>query len=459
MKIAPSPRHILLVSSLSDPAGSLIHEEVRRLLQEKTDIAERYTHLQVQERLIYLDGSSFLTDADLILFLSRHASVNPQPVLTVHVTGNYGEAVYGGEPNTLTPAATSLMHALMNNLAKYAPAGYSVSYEATHHGPTNLSKPSCFIEVGSTEIEWHDRGAATAVAQAVLNAVPGDVIHLAGFGGTHYAKRQTEITLTTRGAFGHIMPTRDLGLLTQELFDSIIRCTGAESVYIDKKAVSRDELEKIHRFAGKAELPVIGQTDLQQIGSLCFDHYKKILRKSKEISLDSHIHIHKLIELENPEILSVPSDLIEMALKIDSEHLFSDLDQLPIVHISSNGVACQPQFIGNDTNRLFLQKQIIRSCITILSTYYKNRMTFSDSIDTYLKNESEYFLPDGEIVITEKRFDPSIAESLGVKPGRDFGKLRNGETLIIDEKLITPEMVFTEDVKQINMSLPNISIN
>mgnify|MGYP001136811958 CR=1 FL=1 len=63
------------------------------------------------------------------------------------------------------------MHALINRLIIHAPEGYEVMYEATHHGPTDIPLPSCFIELGSTEKEWNDRIAARAVAQAVLDAL------------------------------------------------------------------------------------------------------------------------------------------------------------------------------------------------------------------------------------------------------------------------------------------------
>ena len=451
MKIAPSPCHILLVSSLSDPAGSLIHEEIRRLLQEKPDIAERYTHLQVQERLIYLDGSSFQTDADVILFLSRHASVNPQPVLTVHVTGNYGDAAYGGEPNTLTPAATSLMHALMNNLAKNAPVGYSVSYEATHHGPTNLKKPSCFIEVGSTETEWHDRIAAEAVAQAVLDGVPGDVIHLAGFGGTHYAKRQTEITLTTRGAFGHIMPTRDLGLLTQELFNSIIRCTGAEAVYIDKKAVSRDEHQKIVSFASHFNIPIIGQKDLQKLQNLPFNEYLKIVEKSKEIFSEAVVTLHNPVSFSDPDIITITRSLIDEVIKTNSDKFFQEIDKLSLAHISGKGIACHPIFIVNKNESSKIQKQLIRLSVSIIKEFYQKNIFISESLISFLQNDTELSNLNCYVEITEKRFDPHLAQNLGVNSGKDFGKLTRGESLSFDGKIILPEDVLTSNVRKIQI--------
>ena len=39
---------------------------------------------------------------------------------------------------------------------------------------------------------------------------PVNPVPLIGFGGTHYATRETEIALTSRGAFGHIAHTREI---------------------------------------------------------------------------------------------------------------------------------------------------------------------------------------------------------------------------------------------------------
>ena len=100
------------------------------------------------------------------------------------------------------------MHAVLCNLKKNAPEGYQATYEVTHHGPTELSTPSFFVEIGSTEKEWTDARAGSAVALSVLEADPTDTVNVLGIGGTHYARRETEIALRSRAAFGHIVHSR-----------------------------------------------------------------------------------------------------------------------------------------------------------------------------------------------------------------------------------------------------------
>ena len=60
-----------------------------------------YSFHDVEERLIHAERIDAGIDADLLIFLSRHSSENPVPVLTVHVTGNYGPQHSAGAPGPL----------------------------------------------------------------------------------------------------------------------------------------------------------------------------------------------------------------------------------------------------------------------------------------------------------------------------------------------------------------------
>ncbi len=85
---------------------------------------------------------------------------------------------------------------------------YSVSMEATHHGPTELRVPSIFVEIGSTEQEWVNPTAGEAAAQAISLAVTGveNGVPAVGFGGGHYSMKHTKTTLEGRYCVGHILP-------------------------------------------------------------------------------------------------------------------------------------------------------------------------------------------------------------------------------------------------------------
>ncbi|HZD42510.1 MAG TPA: D-aminoacyl-tRNA deacylase, partial [Methanomicrobiales archaeon] len=204
---------IALVSSRQDAAGVNIRRHTLELLEEEKRSDPVWIPMEVEGRLIHQDGIDRDLSVDLIIFLSRHSSEKPIPVLTVHATGNFHAAALGGRAGELSPTAPAWMHAILRNLARHAPQGYRVSYEVTHHGPTDLVIPFLFVEIGSTAVEWADPQAGLAVARSVLTAAPIDAVNLIGFGGNHYAARETEIALRSRGAFGHIAHSREVGSL------------------------------------------------------------------------------------------------------------------------------------------------------------------------------------------------------------------------------------------------------
>ncbi len=265
---------VALINSAQDSAGVNIKKQIQALLDEPTDTigtaGRTYEFHEVGGRLIYADRVDRDIEADLIIFLSRHASVNPDPVLTVHVTGNLREADLGGSPRALPPADPVMMQAVLRQLATRCPAGYRASYEVTHHGPTDLRTPSFFVEIGSTEKEWVDVSAGHAVALSVLAATPVDAIPLIGFAGNHYAARQTEIALTSRGAFGHIAHSREAGSLDNAMIRMMQEKTGAVAAYIDKKAIAKEELHQLILQLGALGIVRLTGSEISDMGVLSF---------------------------------------------------------------------------------------------------------------------------------------------------------------------------------------------
>jgi len=146
---------------------------------------------------------------ELVVFVSRHASVSGFPTLSVHVPGNLDKAELGGLPNQVSVCPASAMKNALLELAKCKEESnlpYEVSYECTHHGPS-LSVPAMFVELGSSLEQWKDLKAAAAVAHSVLAAVSKDTKYptVLGVGGPHYNERFTRIAMNTPRAFGHII--------------------------------------------------------------------------------------------------------------------------------------------------------------------------------------------------------------------------------------------------------------
>jgi len=56
-------------------------------------------------------------------------------------------------------------------LAKSKNIDWNVDLEVDHHGPTEISSPIMFMELGSSENEWSNEDAAAVVAHAIINTI------------------------------------------------------------------------------------------------------------------------------------------------------------------------------------------------------------------------------------------------------------------------------------------------
>jgi len=260
-----------LVYSVKDPAGKGIAVYIAETLG-----LSRTSHPGAVE---FFDGGDFILagfNEDVIFFdflderlpagvseyivLSRHSSKAGVKSYTVHHTGNYGgEALYGGRPRELGIAsprtAWRLLRLLKAHRDSYGRSEYEVSYEATHHGPTNLSKPLVFIEIGSTISEWSDPVNHRVVGDAVMGFLQGwireECIPAIGIGGGHYPRKHTEIALSEPICYGHIMAKYALASLSREILDMMVERSSVKpvEVVVEKKGTRQEHRAVIEEYA------------------------------------------------------------------------------------------------------------------------------------------------------------------------------------------------------------------
>ncbi len=204
--------------------------------------------IEIRERLIYADylderlrklGLNFSE----ILFASRHSSKDKRKIFSVHVSGNVATADYGGKPYSLAkPSPIRIKNyvlALKDKLDRKPE--FQFTLEVTHHGPSEISTPSAFYEIGSTENEWKDEEAGRIVAESMIEAIRdqrSDWQIAVGVGGTHYAPRQTEIILTTTFTFGHNFAKYTFDGLNKEILIKAVELSDAEFIVIDEKSTT-----------------------------------------------------------------------------------------------------------------------------------------------------------------------------------------------------------------------------
>ncbi|AHF79674.1 D-aminoacyl-tRNA deacylase [Thermococcus paralvinellae] len=177
---------------------------------------------------------------ELIIFASRHSSKQKLPALTTHVTGNWGEAMYGGKDNSLAIAQPSAMKLALMKMSELNDLGWTVCYEATHHGPSEVDVPSLFIEIGSSEEEWVNDRAGEILAETIMHVIKNyqktNFKVAIGIGGGHYAPKQTKVALNSDIAFSHIVPKYAHPVSKDMLLKAIERTAEkVEAIYVDWK--------------------------------------------------------------------------------------------------------------------------------------------------------------------------------------------------------------------------------
>jgi len=419
-----------ILNSSIDPAGKNIRSAIDRLIEENGEKSfplfngNEITFHTIDERIINAKKTAVNPEADLVIVVSRHSSVNPVPVLTVHPAGNYGIAQLGGNDYELGLAAPEWMKSILQNHARFVPEGYRVSYEITHHGPTDFPMPFFFVEVGSTEKEWNDEAAYTAVAKSVLYANPSSpTIPLIGFGGTHYAVRQTAIGLETKGALGHMMHTRDVAGSTAETVRQMQEKSGpAVAAHVDRKALSKPEIAHIEEVLKSLGIPEITEGELLKLNHISYDLW---LRYQKLAGDGVRLFPHGEITGNNPTRIILPKDFFSAAFGKDDGPLLEYLEQCGgVFHTTNTSGKVLPLFLTDQS-----KGETIAGGLIALSIQYITRTQDS--------------LVDGDtIILRRKQLDAQKARKLGVPNGPLFGKLNAGEAVLLpDGRTVKPEEV------------------
>ncbi len=253
----------MIVSSRSDPASWNIAQALITKIGFKQEPGQRIDtyskgnlRLLVLEKLgIFADPNDIPSEVATAIFVSKHVSSSGRAALTVHTTGNLTrEAKFGGNPEEVSHVDPSIIRRALRALkagALRAGVQIDVTMEATHHGPTNLSMPVCFIEIGSGEKEWADPVLGEIAANAVISAFEkiGESYPTAvGFGGTHYSAKHTRICMEGDYAIGHLVSSHsfDGGVSERVIGDTFSKTTGAcNTAIVDWKGLHSDDRRKL----------------------------------------------------------------------------------------------------------------------------------------------------------------------------------------------------------------------
>jgi len=407
--------------------------------------------VEISESLIHQDGidkklRAWGFPASLLIFASKHRSKDGRAILTVHSTGNVNEARFGGIERKLAASAPQAVHSLVRSLAMLAEnEEYEISLECTHHGPSDIDTPSVFVEIGSGEIQWNDEVAGRIVADAILLLKNNDLPVAVGFGGTHYAPRQTALILSTNIAFGHIFPSHALDDMDGDMIRQAFMKSRGDFAYFDRKSMKGEQREKLRRMVESIGFEVLKESDIKDMDGIPWEFCLTLRKRVKELCPSGRAKITDGIKCEisscsdcicpKVKIARINSDLLSEAEKVDRSRLKEFLSTHNIAYIEYEDGRLAHVIIGLDDRCARLAAQeLTEECMDILKKHY------------------DVSLDRGTLHIIEKKFSPLLAKSLGVDAGPLYGRLAHGESVIIDGKTINPEMVYEINKKAIKLS-------
>ncbi|ENN96360.1 hypothetical protein J422_02729 [Methanocaldococcus villosus KIN24-T80] len=227
----------LFISSNLDPAS----KNIASFLNEYFEV------FKVEKELLNVKKED-LPKASYYIFLSKHRSSSNQPSLTVHVPGLLDRDVCS--------ASAVLNSLLLNNIYNFYRKsnlnGFNVCFEVVHHTPTDIDKPTCFVEIGSTEKEWKDERLGKIMADAIVKTVEqiesGDYdekIKAVGYGGNHYAPKFTKLCLEGKYYFSYLIPK--YANVSENVLKKIVK-SDVERLLIDWKGSKSEGRKKMIEF-------------------------------------------------------------------------------------------------------------------------------------------------------------------------------------------------------------------
>jgi D-aminoacyl-tRNA deacylase len=200
---------------------------------------------------------------DLVIFLSKHASVSGKPSFCIHTQGNFGAAELGGSPHNIAICPLIFKNTYYQNIFKINQdmhIGFDVVHEATHHGP-DCDVPSVFVEVGSTVKEWQNSIYAQYVIDALIKTLQeykGEIINydniesqkippsIFGIGGSHTCTNFNRLSREGKALLGHVCANYNIfDLKTADIDMALKRSTRSCDIIVDWKSLDSAQRQHI----------------------------------------------------------------------------------------------------------------------------------------------------------------------------------------------------------------------
>ncbi len=268
---------ILIVTSDKDEAGTNIRDHIMKMMEWENLGNKIWRHKDIIMRDIndyhlYHDNIDSETGRktnikfDVVIFASKHKSESGMKTLSVHPIGNYNKPDFGGREKTLVNTSPNFMTTALRTMKEKNKTDYHVCFEVTHHGPY-LKTPAFFIEIGSDENAWKDEEAGKIIAETIIGAVkkPEKYPVLIGVGGGHYAPRFTELALSKKVSFAHMLPKYQIENIDEKMVEEVIEKSKPDFVYFHKKGMRKSDYRRLKEVFESKGIKDVREEELEDL--------------------------------------------------------------------------------------------------------------------------------------------------------------------------------------------------